>query len=514
MPLPPLLRPRLVLAASSGAAPTPATSLNSWFSMRSKRSFHPPSPHFQVRYRRNNVATDCISDWDFEAPGRLRCDAPKVPHGVQNAAKILVCCKRCTLDFVPPQVRHRRMNVPTDWISDWAFEKACSSRKEAEAEEVAPPPPPAPPQRASHSSRRSRCATGSALAPPPPPVPLAAAAPPPPVPPPPPPPPPPPQRPLESTSQAVDAMPPASPSAPSRWASVKRRRPERSLCAGFSAACTGGPACGDAACREGPELGATCERPDDLSLPALRYDLRYDLAGIASFGCALSAAAAAAPGPESELMHGAWQLQPGRHRGSSAEGPCGEPWALPDSGGPEGPEEGRGRGPKRRRPWPRQGRVCLECRPLLSGARSRTERFLVCPHRRPADRAALPPPTSAPAEPRRKLRDTRLARVRRGEFPRAERRPRLCPHGLRNCIRCRGCEHGRLVERCPKCRPCPHGRSARGCPECGACAHGRLRDNCSICSGCRHGRARASCLECRACPHGRLPLACAECRAP
>lgn len=170
---------------------------------------------------------------------------------------------------------------------------------------------------------------------------------------------------------------------------------------------------------------------------------------------------------------------------------------------------------KNKRLWPGVRRVCLQCWPQMGTQKGLWRRFCVCPHKRPG--ACRPLPTRAmllAQEPaRKKLRSTRLARVRRGECPRAKRRVRRCEHGRRldRCGSCVGCEHGRIKDRCRHCKPCPHGDVARNCQICAACEHGKVRDRCSVCNGCRHGLLRPTCLYCSGCAHGRLKSACVIC---
>ena len=75
-----------------------------------------------------------------------------------------------------------------------------------------------------------------------------------------------------------------------------------------------------------------------------------------------------------------------------------------------------------------------------------------------------------------------------------------CPHGKKrksDCVKCSGCEHGKLKKDCVVCSPCEHGKLKKDCVECSGCEHGKLKRNCAVCSPCAHGKLKKDCAQCR-----------------
>ncbi|CAE8637970.1 unnamed protein product [Polarella glacialis] len=433
--------------------------------------FVPP----QVQLRRANIATDRISDLVFEVARRHSsgCAGSTPP----------VHCSRCALDFVPPQVSRKRANITTDCISDREFEKACRylaesieavsrslsrrRRTKLKRRHVGYQDVGTLKDEASCKEKWERLSHQASK--------------------------------LESNqlSEFSDRASPPSPlpqEVPLSFPGVARlealdaRQAERRAI----------PSVVDQG--ETSDIGKNQEQPDEL---------HEFLAGIPSLHVRSLQRL-----PRARTAADRVYKEAGSQSGSE------DPWSDLSSS-----ECGdaklarirvlRGPGSKRWR-LPRFAEVCGDCRAQLLPRSGRWLRFCVCPHRRPTHRAPMPPEDFAQQPQRKKPRQTRLARVRRGECPKAPKRLLRCLHGRRknSCRVCHGCSHGRLRSRCPVCGPrCPHGRLRRSCRHCGACPHGLLRDSCSTCSGCSHGFARAACMMCNGCPHGRLYHACAECLA-
>lgn len=181
-------------------------------------------------------------------------------------------------------------------------------------------------------------------------------------------------------------------------------------------------------------------------------------------------------------------------------------------------------GRRRCRRWPHSRRVCIACRPLLDPPRGRWLRYAVCSHRCPKARRPVPPPQMRLLCKKRKKK---MGEHReRGRWSHLDgKRRRRCVHGLRQglcseCGRgnaflsfkdCRPCPHGKLKGTCDICKRCCHGQARGSCLICSGCPHGLLRSACVLCSPCPHGRLRGNCKLCRGCPHGRLRAWCPQC---
>eukprot|EP00933_Yihiella_yeosuensis_P027585 TRINITY_DN21488_c0_g1_i2.p1 TRINITY_DN21488_c0_g1~~TRINITY_DN21488_c0_g1_i2.p1 ORF type:complete len:589 (-),score=85.45 TRINITY_DN21488_c0_g1_i2:48-1814(-) len=473
----------------------------------------------QVQLRRSNIVTDCISDWCFERMAKA------VKQTVARRAGVIF--HRRALDFIPPQVRIQRANIATDRISDRDFEKACRYLAAAVAIQTR--------SRSRSLDRRRRKS----------------------------------KRMADPFEGAFLMMKRFASRASGGTEKVGAYRKMFGLSHSFSATCQNSMGCSD--CRT---TSATPEAKNPLATGWIETaDAEPALEDFLSGVPMLKGAyAPSRKRQKSEVMTRPGQkemeeedkelpkdpnAEDGREEMQKREAEAEEEedndlWSDLSSS-EEQPQK-----PKIRGRFPSLHKVCEECREQLASdsASGKWLRYSICPHRLASLRGPLPPKSYKLKKP---LRQTHLARVRRGEAPRKKKRrkakypertrqscphgfsswrqcgdckaQKCCPHGKPNygncCAECRGCTHGRLKVWCVDCNPCEHGKVRLSCPQCrGGCPHGRLRrfcplcapcphgvrkDHCKDCSGCIHGKLASNCKHCSGCPHGKVKRFCPDC---